>query len=95
VFRRVELFEWDDRNVEHLARHAVSVADIEQLTGNSNIIVRNFRTGVDRFYLIGHTNGRRCLTVSIEATDDPGVWRPITAHDSSAREIRALRRSTR
>jgi uncharacterized DUF497 family protein len=77
---------WDDENVEHIARHRVSPAEVEQLCfAAEKVVLRAERAG--RYVILGRTEAGRYLTVVV-TTPRQGRVRVITARDMSDRERR-------
>lgn len=81
---------WDENNEQHLAEHGVVPREVRELLGNEHVTTANPAGGRDRVLLIGRTNGGRFLTISMERTDDPGTWKPITGWTSTPPERRLL-----
>ncbi len=79
---RVEGLDWDDWNVAHIAKHAVSPAEVEEFCRGEHI-VRQAHSG--RLMLIGSTAGGRLLAIILapEAGDD---FYPVTARPADRRE---------
>ena len=70
-------FEWDDANIEHLARHGLSPDDIDPMLQERITVYRNKRaSGEYRFH--GRGRGGTRLIVVVSSTGVPGRWRPIT-----------------
>lgn len=80
---KIKRFDWDDANIEHLARHTVTLDEAEE-----TFIDALFRKGRDRRLLVyGVTYaGRYLLVVAIIKPD--GVVRVVTARDMSRSERR-------
>ncbi|MCI2437242.1 BrnT family toxin [Candidatus Acetothermia bacterium] len=77
---------WDDENVEHIARHRVSPAEVEQVCfAAEKVVLRAERAG--RYVILGRTEAGRYLTVVV-TTPRQGRVRVITARDMSDRERR-------
>lgn len=89
----IYFLEFDDENIDHVGRHGVAGEEIEQVTGNRYVTARNRRDQPNRIRMIGRTDGGRTLTIVLEATRDDGVWRPVTAWDSTEEERQLLARS--
>lgn len=87
---RITELEFDDYNVEKLARHSVTPTEVWQLLDNRFTVRRNKRSGSGERQLIGTTHGGRTLTVILAPTYIPDRWRPITGWDSTIDERRAL-----
>ncbi len=70
----------DDRNEAKINDHGLSVRQIVQILGNEHMILRNRRRRRTAMYLvIGRDDSGVCITVPVEKTTEPGVWRPVTA----------------
>jgi uncharacterized DUF497 family protein len=56
------VFDWDDANIAHLARHAVSPQEAEQCYRNDPLIIEEqFINGEDRYLALGETQAARRL----------------------------------
>ena len=74
-------FDWDDANVEHIARHDVTPGEAEQVMLNIPVeIGYQVIDGEERFVAAGMTRLGRFLT--IVWTDREGLVRIVTAFDS-------------
>jgi len=78
---------WDDENEEHIARHRVSIWEVESLLSHHC----HFRRHRGRFLGYGQTADGRYLMVVLEALG-MGTWRPVTARDMTQTERRLLQR---
>jgi uncharacterized DUF497 family protein len=57
-------FDWDERNIEHLALHQISPAEAEQVVLNRPVDLESeLRNGEERVPHIGETDAGRILTV--------------------------------
>ena len=76
------IFDWDEVNIQHIARHEVKPGELEQLFANDPIDI-DFEVvdGEDRWTSIGHTNALRFLLVVW--TMRRGAIRIITARLAS------------
>ena len=60
------MFDWDEANLEHIARHKVSREEAEQVVLNDPVDGwRQIQDGEERFMQIGVTNAMRVLVVII------------------------------
>ncbi len=58
------IFDWDDANIHHLARHAVSPDEAEQCHRNDPLIVEEqLVRGELRYLALGETNSSRRLAI--------------------------------
>jgi uncharacterized protein len=80
-------FEWDDENIEHIARHKVEIDEAEAVFDNRPSILR---TQEDRYLAIGQTDEGRYLAIVFARK--PGRTRVITARDLTGREKKNLKR---
>jgi uncharacterized DUF497 family protein len=90
----IYLLEWDESNETKLADHGITPWELHQMLSNRHVTADNPRGGEGRILLIGETNGGRLLTVSLQDTNDPAVWRPVTGWDSSDGERSLFQRYT-
>jgi uncharacterized DUF497 family protein len=59
-----EEFDWDERNVDHLARHRVKPSEAEEAIQNRPVdLGSQLRNGEARLALVGETDGGRVLVV--------------------------------
>jgi uncharacterized protein len=64
-------FDWDDDNIEHIARHGVEPEDAEEAVGDPGRVTRRRRGG--RLVVIGATEAGRVLVVVLDRKDR-SVW---------------------
>lgn len=75
----VEL-EWDDDNLDHLARHGISADEVEELFESPVVRRRGGTDAVDRFRVLGRTASGRYLGIVYQRKAG-GVIRPFTGWD--------------
>jgi len=78
--------EWDNDNIEHIARHGVEPEEVEEIVYEDchpSWIVRARRRGIreNRWTVFGQTCGGRYLVAVIAPYPRRGVWRAVTARD--------------
>ena len=79
--------EFDEDNLEHLASHGLTPRRVLQvLDGEEYVLLRNKRSGSGQLKLIGPDRGGQFWTVILAATDEPGVWRPVTGWQTTRGE---------
>ena len=76
---------------EHIARHRVSVIEVEEVIFGAPFI-RKARQG--RYYIIGQTEAGRYLTIFV-APRGQGVYSLVTARDADDAERRAYSKQKR
>lgn len=76
-------FEWDEYNIEHIARHNVDVEEVEDVFGNPYILHRVNKT---RYIVFGQSDEGRYLLIVVERKE--GFIRVVTARDMSNTERR-------
>jgi len=80
-------FDWDDANVQHLARHDVTPAEFRQAIHNDPILFDYQNVdGEDRWTGLGSTDGLRVLAVVFTIRE--GRIRAVTAFDASKERAR-------
>jgi uncharacterized DUF497 family protein len=84
----VDGFAFDERNTQKLREHRVSIREALEVLWNSPRAFRNPSQGGAPYVVIGPTHSGRMVTLPIDATEEPAIWRPRTGYPSSAREIR-------
>jgi uncharacterized protein len=75
-------FEWDDDNVEHIARHNVSPDEVEDVAFDDEPQIRKGRKGTR--YMLGYTAAGRYLFI-VYILKGKGTSRVITAMDMDDR----------
>ena len=81
---RVQTFDWDDWNIEHIARHGLEPHDVETACRGEIVVLRG-REG--RHLVYGRTSTGRYLLVVLSHRGS-GVARVITARDMTQQERR-------
>ena len=71
-------FEWNDRNIEHIARHNVSPDEVEDVAFDDEPWIRKGRKGAR--YMLGYTIGGLYLFI-VYSLRSKGIARVITAMD--------------
>jgi len=82
VLITVDNFDWDGQNVEHIARHDVSPAEVEYALRNGASFFRNLQGRSATHIMIGIDQRGRVLYVPILRIEWPGKWRVISAWES-------------
>lgn len=81
---RISRLEWDDANVEHIAKHGVSPEEVEEVCYSRPLFMRSR----DEIWLAyGQTFGGRYLFVVLGLREE-GVARCITARTMTDKERR-------
>jgi uncharacterized DUF497 family protein len=87
---KIENITWDEDTADHIARHAVSPEEVEEVLFNDSDSPRIMRGKENRYLAYGKTNvGRFLLVVLIIANRKTRV---ITARDMTDREKKFYRR---
>ena len=71
-------FEWDDNNIEHIARHGVFPDEVENVAFDDDPWIRKGRKGTR--YMLGYTVAGRYLFV-VYVLKDRGIARVVTSMD--------------
>ncbi|MFL6180634.1 MAG: BrnT family toxin [Actinomycetes bacterium] len=85
--------EWDDANIEHLARHGITPDEVEDLLEGRTVRLRMATDAPDRFPVLGRTSSGRYLLI-IYQEKPYGVIRPFTGRDMRPHERRLYERQT-
>lgn len=76
---RIVDFALDDENVDKMWDHGIVPEQVIQVLDNRPVVVVNRKNRRGEYLLHGRDNGGTCISIPIEPTADPSVWRPITA----------------
>ncbi len=93
IMGAVEL-EWDDDNVEHLARRGIVPDEVEDLFDGPIIRRRGGTDAPDRFRILGRTAAGRYLAL-VYQEKAYGVFRPFTGWDMRTHERRLYDRQVK
>lgn len=85
------MFDWDEYNLDHVARHGVDPGEAEDAIMDSGRV--SFPARLGRVGFIGMTEAGRVLVVILDQKQD--FWRVVTAQDASPNEKRSYRRRQR
>jgi len=79
---------WESSNEAHIARHAVTRDEVEEVC-HGDFIVREAQKG--RLMLIGPNQAGKVLAVILDPEDEDGVYYPVTARPADRGERRIYR----
>lgn len=85
------MFDWDEYNLDHIARHGVDPDEAEDAVLDPDRI--SFPARLDRVGFIGTTEAGRVLVVILDRKRY--LWRVVTARDASPNEKKSYRRRQR
>jgi hypothetical protein len=88
----VARFEFGETVADKAWSHGVSTEQIDAVLDHFWTIIRNRANRAAPYVLLGSDHQGRCLAIPIAPTDDPVVWRPITAWYCKRSEAAKLRR---
>jgi len=88
---KIEGLDWDDENIEHIARHNVNPEEAEDVCFGAHI---SEKTAGQRYILSGQSTDGRYLNVVVERVRK-GLFRPITAFEMSENYKRSYRKRLR
>ncbi len=83
--------EWDDENIEHIARHNVNPQEVADVCFGLHI---SEKAGEQRYILSGQSGEGRYLNVVVERVGK-GLFRPVTAFEMSESYKRRYRKRLR
>ncbi|MFN0199241.1 MAG: BrnT family toxin [Planctomycetaceae bacterium] len=82
---------WPDERIEHIARHAVTPEEVEQVCFGHALVLRAKSEGPNPvYYVLGQTDADRYLFCVVIAFSD-GNGYPITARTMTDKEKRRFR----
>ncbi len=88
----IESFKWDERNVEHIARHSVEPDEAEEIFLSKYYLAK---ARSERYIVLGRSAAGRHLFCVIEKTAFPGMVRVITARDMDNSERKLFKRKVK
>jgi uncharacterized DUF497 family protein len=88
---RNPVFDWDDANVLHLARHGIDPSEAEDVVAGPSVAQRGSQRHAERYRVLGRTTGGRYLVILYDMLPD-GRIRPFTGWEMNAREKAIYRR---
>ena len=71
--------------------HGITRRQVEEVLQNRFVVTNNRKDRAAGHLAIDRDNNGRCLTIPIVPTDDPVIWRPITAWPCKPGEAAKLR----
>ena len=87
----IQEFLFDAENEEKLHEHGISRRQANQMLDNDSVIMPNKKAARGDYLIIGRDDGDAILTISIERTHDPELWRPVTGWPAAKHEADRLR----
>jgi len=85
VLDKIEGFDWDDANIGHIVRHAVTPFEVEEVTGGKYVVIPAKTVEWEkRWKLFGKTIFGRYLVVVF--TIRRKLFRTVTAYEMNAAE---------
>lgn len=82
----------DDENEEKFAAHGVSARQVAQVLDSAYLVIPNRKRRRGLYLVVGRDHGGSAITIPVENTRQPTVWRPITAWFSKPHELALLQR---
>ena len=83
-------FVFDDDNEEKFAGHGLNARRVQQVLDGTHVVALNRKARRGLYLVIGRDHGGAVITIPVEPTRDPLLWRPITAWPSKKREADRL-----
>lgn len=84
----IERLGWQPANVAKLRAHGITRDEVSQMVFVVNAWVGDLDDSYpDQVRVIGPTSSGRFITIALDPTDDPVVWRPVTGWPSTDEEI--------
>jgi uncharacterized DUF497 family protein len=87
--------EWDEVGEEHVAKHGLTVREVNQIIANPHVVVRNRKGRRADYLMIGSTHGGEIVTAALEKTRGAGTWRVATAYPATDAQQQVFKREVR
>lgn len=84
-------FTINERAADKFWVHGLTRRQVEEVLLNRFVVTINRKDRAAQYLAIGRDNNGRCITIPVVATDEPSVWRPITAWYCKPGEAAKLR----
>ncbi len=88
---RIDDLRISERAESKFWTHGISRDQVYEMLQNERVVIENRTNRAAKHIMIGRDNNNRCIAVPVLPTDDPGVWRPITAWYCKSGEAAKLR----
>ena len=85
-------FDLTHRIFDKIAEHGITIDQLQAVLEGHSVVIKNRRRRAASHILLGRDDQGRCLAIPIAPTEDPYVWRPITAWICKPGEAAILRR---
>lgn len=85
--RDADDLDFDDENETHLARHAITPVEANEVFEGRPVFVPNRKQLTAAWLMLGDTAGGRALTIAVLVLDAQRRLRPITGWDSTSGEL--------
>jgi hypothetical protein len=83
----IEGLRWRRANVAKLAEHGVSRWEVDELIRPGNVYAVDVHPDYPgQVRITAPTRAGRFITVALEQTETPGIWRPVTGWSSTEAE---------
>ena len=80
-------WQWDDDNVDHIARHGISAREVDEVWRGELKFRRNRKGRAATHQMLGPDGGGRLVAVFVAPVPArPGLWRAVTARPATAAE---------
>lgn len=80
---RVDRLIWDEGNIAHIARHDVTLQEVEEVCHNDPVFISGHS---GRLMAIGTSHSGRAISVILDPKDEEGVWFIVTARSADRKE---------
>lgn len=84
-------FQFSERADTKMWNHGIDFDQLREVLNHRYVVKRNRNDRSAEYFLIGRDNNGRCIAVPMLPTDDPYLWRPITAWYCKPSEAGMLR----
>jgi uncharacterized DUF497 family protein len=85
-------FEVDDHNAAKFAVHGIREEQVFAVLERPFAVIRNRAERATEYLLIGRDRSGQCIAIPLLPTNDPTVWRPVTAWHCKRQERARLPR---
>lgn len=90
--RTILRFRFDRVSDDTIAAHGLTTEQVESILDDRFVITTNRKNRRAPYVVIGRDYNGQCLAMPVEPTEDPAIWRPVTAWRCKPSEAMRWRR---
>lgn len=77
---------WDRGNTSHMRAHGIAPWEVQSIVESGDWVASTHPDYPGQARITGRTSRGRFLTIALEPTNRPAIWRPVTGWDAAGTE---------